>query len=712
MPKIQVAPIPADSVCHLELLGRDMKTALSYVSFYSVESPFVVQSLQKLHKILLRLSEKLNPFFIWHRDSKLFLNGTEWKDMFEFTEILENKGLAGLEIKHGLTVGELTLWLKWATLPVTKPNKDLTEHCPHLRILEEVESREFEIMNPPASAPTIPEPAPVEAQITAPQPVSIEQTPIVPLPPPVVIRMPELVVPAPAVSVAEVKEASAAQSPLGENPARETLLSFLAEAWQHAQLQRRMVGDSSESAALAHSFEKLFNRLLERVEKSGPEFENISKWFKANDGELLDQDAVEAMFPLMETAVANNWTSVLFDPATAGLVNDCLGRWGAEGKADLVEKTVIQLAKGLTGDRYERELALTHLMDARPWVHRQELVDKVLENLNLLLGAETYPSLYQSGLLLAWDLVEPALNTKNESHILTLLATLHFHADEDSAAFPDRNRIARHWLFERSNPALVRKLAACAFRAGQLRHFPLLGEMAAPLLLQDFVKAPAFEKANILPILSELSEPLQSVLAEQLAEMNSETEVKTLLPLLRISGFDPSLGMLLARWLSLGSRELKLNLLGLIEQLKDPVAGLALRFAIFDDSEEIAAMAARVAGKIGFKAAIPVLVKAAKVREGRFPDNQEYLKSVCQALGDLRDPAAMEVLEDIARKKPLLRGKTHSLEVRLAAIEALIKIQKPEAWEFVEKLMEEKNPALQEALEKIIQAQTQSLEKI
>jgi len=134
-----------------------------------------------------------------------------------------------------------------------------------------------------------------------------------------------------------------------------------------------------------------------------------------------------------------------------------------------------------------------------------------------------------------------------------------------------------------------------------------------------------------LPILNELQEPIQSALAEMLAEMTTEAEVKTIVPLLRISGFDPSLGLLLARWLALGSRELKLNLLGLIEQLKDPVAGLALRFALFDDSEEIAAMAARVAGKIGFKAVIPVLVKAAKVREGRFPDNQEYLKSVCQA---------------------------------------------------------------------------------
>jgi hypothetical protein len=538
----------------------------------------------------------------------------------------------------------------------------------------------------------------IEVKAPSVEPVTAEKRPAVPQP-----AQPE---PAPVPAAPTFPQLDS-----NEVLARETLLSFLAEAWQHAQLQRSMVGASAESATLAQSFEKLFDRLLSRVEKSGPEFEHISKWFKAGEGDLLEKDSVEAMVPLMETAVANGYTSVLFDPATAGLVNDCLARWGAEGKAELVEKTVTCLSQGLTGDRYDKELALTHLMDARPWVHRPELVDRVMEKLNLLLGAETSPSLYQSALLLAWDLVEPALQTNNESHVLTLLETLHFHADEDSTSFPDRNRIARHWLFERSNPVLVRKLAACAFRGGQLNHFPLLGELAAPLLLQDFVKAPTFEKANILPILTELREPLQSVLAEKLAETSSEEQVKAFIPLLRISGFDPSLGLILAGWLSRGSRELKMNLLGLIEQLKDPVAGLALRFALFDDAEEIAAMAARVAGKIGFKAAVPVLIKAAKIREGRFPDNQEYLKSVCKALGDLGDPVALEFLEDIARKKPLLRGKTYSLDVRLAAIEALTKLQRPEAWEFVEKLMEEKNPALQEALEKLIQPPTQALEK-
>lgn len=79
------------------------------------------------------------------------------------------------------------------------------------------------------------------------------------------------------------------------------------------------------------------------------------------------------------------------------------------------------------------------------------------------------------------------------------------------------------------------------------------------------------------------------------------------------------------------------------------------------------------------------------------------MTSLCQALGDLGQEEGFSFLQDIARKKPLLRGKNFSLAVRLEAIRAITRINKPEVWHFVESLMEEKNPALQEALEKIIQ---------
>jgi hypothetical protein len=154
---------------------------------------------------------------------------------------------------------------------------------------------------------------------------------------------------------------------------------------------------------------------------------------------------------------------------------------------------------------------------------------------------------------------------------------------------------------------------------------------------------------------------------------------------------------------------LKLDLLGLIEEVGDPRGGPALRLAVLDDSEEIAAMAARVIGKIHFTPGLPVLLKASKIREGRFSNNDLFLASVCQSLGDLSLPEGMGFLQDIARKKPLLRGKNFSLPVRLEAIRALTKINQPEVWTFLESLMEEKNPALQETLDKIIHEKIQTL---
>ncbi|HTC20226.1 MAG TPA: hypothetical protein VK859_05215, partial [bacterium] len=416
-----------------------------------------------------------------------------------------------------------------------------------------------------------------------------------------------------------------------------------------------------------------------------------------------------SMYPLLEIAVRNNWMAVLFDPSTEGLVNECLAYWGANGKQELVEKTVNCLAQSLSGDSLERQLGLTHLMDARPWVRQADLLQKVLGHLNALLATETSPGLYQTALLLAWDLMEPAMAGGNEQSALILLTTLHFHADEDVAAFPERASIARHWLFEKSTPDLIRRFVLCACKADQLDHFPLLGEMAAPLLLEDFFKSSVADKSGYLKLFAGMKEPVRSALTERLADTQDEADIHLLMPILRVCGMDPGLSLQLSAWISRGSRELKLDLLGLIEEVGDPRGGPALRLAVLDDSEEIAAMAARVIGKIHFTPGLPVLLKASKIREGRFSNNDLFLASVCQSLGDLSLPEGMGFLQDIARKKPLLRGKNFSLPVRLEAIRALTKINQPEVWTFLESLMEEKNPALQETLDKIIHEKIQTL---
>jgi hypothetical protein len=66
-------------------------------------------------------------------------------------------------------------------------------------------------------------------------------------------------------------------------------------------------------------------------------------------------------------------------------------------------------------------------------------------------------------------------------------------------------------------------------------------------------------------------------------------------------------------------------------------------------------------------------------------------------------------LEDLARKRVLLRGKNYPTAVRLAAIEALARINRPEVWKFLETLANERNESIQGILDRIIQEKTESL---
>ena len=219
----------------------------------------------------------------------------------------------------------------------------------------------------------------------------------------------------------------------------------------------------------------------------------------------------------------------------------------------------------------------------------------------------------------------------------------------------------------------------------------------------------ASEKPPYLPLFSEIREPLRSTLGEMLADGRQEEEVRTLLPLLRVVGLDAGLSFQLCSWVSRGSLSMRAELISLIEEIGDPAGGPALRLALFDDHSETAALSARVMGKIRFTAGLPVLLKAVKIRGERFPEIEAFLTAVCQSLGDLEDERAVPFLEDLARKRALLWTKTQATPVRLAAIEALSRINRPEVWAFLETLAGERNEAIQGILEKITQEKTQSM---
>src|SRR5207245_1672425 len=79
----------------------------------------------------------------------------------------------------------------------------------------------------------------------------------------------------------------------------EALLGFVAEAWQYSQLQKKNIGASPEMVGLTQSFDKLFDRLLDRMEKASPEFKDVYQWFKSPPAGLLENQVVMAMYPLM-----------------------------------------------------------------------------------------------------------------------------------------------------------------------------------------------------------------------------------------------------------------------------------------------------------------------------------------------------------------------------------------------------------------------------
>ena len=665
MEHFQAPPIPDSQKKFMSQLAHDFRAAISYVSFYPVNSSFVTQSVQKLHKDFQKILHYVQPLYIHLDDEKIFINDFALSPLDDVLRLFQNRNIHGVEIMKDISLQELTAWLQVITFPFDE----------NIQSFEQNKKTNIRPFNKTAAEPM----------------VEIDRL--------LDISEDSLRGSSTLDSARTIEPADAS----GQN--HQALLGFVAEAWQFSQIQRRTLGATTEMSHLLETFDQLFNRLLDRMEKSSPDFKNICAWFKNPTGDFLAEGAATSMYPLLEIAVRNGWPSVLFDPATEGLVNDCLTHWGNNNQQDLIEKTVFSLADGLRGNPMERQLALTHLMDARPWVKNAKLVEKVLDQLNALIAAEVYPGTYQSALLLSWDLVEAALDLNIEQPVLTLLATLHFQADDEVTNFPECSTIARHWLYERSTPELIRRLVNCAYKAGKLHHFPLLGEMAGPILLEDFFEASAEQKADSLNLLFEMRESVCSALVEWLAAAEEE-KVPSIFPILRRCGLDAPLALQLSSWIAKGSPSLKTDLIGIISELNEPIGALALRSALLDQSEEIAVQAVLVIGKIHFTPAASMLLRTIKLRENYPHTTEAFVAAVCQTLGQLGRPESIVFLEDIVKKKSLLRGKNFSDETRMKAIESLAMIDQPESWRFLHDLRKEDNPALKEILDRLMSAQT------
>jgi hypothetical protein len=648
-------------------LLKDMRAALSYLSFYSPDSPFVSQAIFMFHGGLTRLLANHPTVVFQSVEGDLRVNGTVWEDTEVIARLMMLRDCPAFSVSHGASLEECVIFLKLLT------TSDAT-HPPIQNVLEAYQA--------------VPHFAWVSEDVLPEAPAAVEMVPAKE------IAAVSAHSDRPVLTVEDLHNAPDIES----TPDLKSMLVLVAEAWQLSRQVEQHLVDTPQARVFMTVYRRFFHHFLERLGTVSGEIEAIQGWFHCPEGEEVEAHMEDAMRELLSVAMEKGYTGVLYDPAAAGLVSECLAHWGAEGKHELLAKTVEALAKGLQGEPEERELALTHLMDSRPWVSNVHLVGVILDRLTAQLSEETVPGLYQKGLLISWDLLEPAMEAGLENQVLGLLSTLHLHADDEAPTFKERPALVRQWILGKSRPDLVRELVRLAHRHRRLAHYPLLSTIAATLLLDDFYAAGPEEIPSFLRLFTEMREQVRVALMERLPSSAEEMEVRLLLLIVNTCGIDPALSLQISAWMAKGSKELKNSILNTIEEVGDPGGGPALRLALLDDDETIAMEATRILSKIGFKPAVPLMMKAIKIRKDHGKAYEMFQAAVCKALGVFGIPETLQYLSEQTKKKNLFGGGA-PLSVREAAVRAMAHFPQPGVAEFLDTLSGEDEVILRRAID-------------
>lgn len=670
MSPLSVPAIPENEQPLVLSLLKDMRTALSHLAFYPPDSPFVTDAVAKFYDQMEALLAQGSPLAFQAKENALLLNGTRWEDAEVVVRALWAHACPGFVVGSGLTRESCEEFLRILAAPPDKGSalRDRLGEAGRLPGFAWLESETVEVVGP----------------------IESTQAP----PPPVASTPSHGGADSSVLTLEDLHNAP----DLETAPELTSMLTLVAEAWQLSHQVGKHLQETPQAKVFQALFHRFFRHFLHRLGTVSGELESIQGWFHCPEGEEVAAQTEEAMRGLLAVAIKKGYTGVLYDSSAEGLVSDCLSHWGATGEHELLERTVEALAKGLQLDPDERELSLTHLMDSRPWVSNTRLVGILLDHLTSQLSEETVPSLYQKGLLMAWDLLEPALRGGLEQQVLALLSTLHLHADDEAPAFPDRPALVRQWIYGKSNPDLVRDLVALAHRHHRLSHFPILATLAAPILLDDFYAAAPEDIPRFLRYFSDMREQIRVALMERLPRSSEEMEVRLLMLIVGSCGVDPALSLQISAWMAKGSRGLKENILSTIEEVGDPCGGPALRLALLDDDEEIAMEAARVLAHLRFKPAVPMLLKAVQVRKKHGKPTESFQVAVCRALGVFALPETLPYLMEQTRRKGFFTSGS-PLVVREAAARALVHFGGEEAEGFLEALVRESEESVRRAVE-------------
>ena len=232
MEPFQVPPLPESLKPLIPRLANDFRAAISYVAFYPADSSFVIQSVQKLHEDFQKILQCEQPFIIHVENEKLHINDQSLSSFDDLLHLFQKQKIIGVEIKKDISVQELTDWLQIIAFSLDED----------IKIFEK---------NQPAHIHLIPK---LHAGITT----HNRKEPLV-----FTLNTFEIF------DTLTLRSHSNRKDGFYQN--HQALLDFVEESWEFFQTHQKKLESLLETKDLNEDFDKLFKRLLDRMEKTLPD---------------------------------------------------------------------------------------------------------------------------------------------------------------------------------------------------------------------------------------------------------------------------------------------------------------------------------------------------------------------------------------------------------------------------------------------------------
>ncbi len=232
MEPFQVPPLPESLKPLIPRLANDFRAAISYVAFYPADSSFVTQSVQKLHEDFQKILQCGQPFIIRVENEKLHISDQSLSSFDDLLHLFQKQKITGVEIKNDISVQELTGWLQIIAFSLDEDIKDFEKNQPaHIHLIPKLRGG--------TTTDSLKEPAMLTLNTFG------------------------------IFDTLTVRSHPNRKDGFYQN--HQALLDFVEESWEFFQTHQKKLEGLLETKDLNEDFDKLFKRLLDRMEKTLPD---------------------------------------------------------------------------------------------------------------------------------------------------------------------------------------------------------------------------------------------------------------------------------------------------------------------------------------------------------------------------------------------------------------------------------------------------------